>query len=291
MPLVPTLSASQLRGIAEVLGDTNDGLTNRGINDLLAEAGIVDPTPKAPPGTYVAINKRDRLFKALAARQSQDKAPSAVLRCIEIAMQPVRYAGGEELFQARRHALNERLLHIGFEVGEEGKLTSTSKASTVSEARERTRRMRGKLEARGAYARVLSACHAEIADENYFHVVLEATKSLSEEIRQRAGLETDGSALVAEAFDFKDGALPRMAWNRLESTTDRSEHWGLTNLCRGVVGAFRNPAAHELKVQWEVSEAEALDVCSMISLLHRRLEGAIPIAETVRDAATGQASE
>jgi hypothetical protein len=73
-----------------------------------------------------------------------------VLRCIEIAMQPIRYAGGEELFQERRHALNERLMHIGFAVGEEGKLAITSKASTVSEARERTRRSRGKLESIGA---------------------------------------------------------------------------------------------------------------------------------------------
>ncbi|MCW2987273.1 MAG: hypothetical protein JWM24_211 [Solirubrobacterales bacterium] len=285
MAQLPILSGSELRGIAEVLGDTDGGLTNREIKELLAEAGIEDPTPKAAPGTYVAINKRDRLFNALATRQAHDKAPNAVLRCVEIAMAPIRYAGDDELFQARRAALNERLLHAGLELSEQGKLGSAAKATTVSEARDRTRRLRGKLEARGVHPRVLTACHAEIRSENYFHVVLEATKSLAEEIRQRGGISGDGSQLVSTAFDFKKGSLPRLAWNRLESATDRSEHRGLTNLCHGVVGAFRNPTAHEQKIQWEISEVEALDVCSMISLLHRRLESATAIDESVRLAA------
>lgn len=232
-------------------------------------------------GTYNAINKRTRLFNALKARQDRDRSPNAVLNCIEIAMAPIRYAEQGRLFEDRRGALNERLLHIGIEVNEAGKLAPVKKAATVSEARQRTRRLRGDLEERGVHPKVLAACDAEISDENYFHIVLEATKSLAEEIRTKTGLDSDGTTLVAEAFDFKRGALPRLAWNTLQTDTDRSEHRGLTHLCKGVVGAFRNPTAHEQKISWEVTEAEALDVCSLVSLLLRRLEGATPVPEEI----------
>ncbi len=271
------------------MGETNHGLSNREVDELLDEAGIEDPTPSAPLGMYNAVNKRTRLFNALKARQDQDRSPNAVLRCIEIAMQPIRYAGQEGLFEDRRSALNERLLHLGIELDDTGSLAQATKALTVSEARKRTRRFRGDLEARGVHPRVLGACDAEIRDENYFHVVLEATKSLAQEIRQKSGLGTDGSTLVGDTFDYKKGTLPRLAWNSLQTETDRSEHRGLTNLCRGVVGAFRNPTAHEPKVSWEVSEAEALDVCSLVSLLHRRLEGATRVPESLWGAsATGE---
>lgn len=281
MPQVPLLSASQLRGVSDVLGETNEGLSNREIDELLAEAGIDDPVPDAPPGTYNPVNKRTRLFNALAARQNRDRSPNAVLRCVEIAMQPIRYAERGRLFDDRRGALNQRLLHIGIEIDKAGGLVPVKKATTVTEARRRTRRLRGDLEERNVHHAVLVACDTEIADENYFHIVLEATKSLAEEIRRKTGLDADGSTLISEAFDFKEGTLPRLAWNSLETATDRSEHVGLTHLCRGVVGAFRNPTAHEPKTLWEVSEPEALDVCSLISLLHRRLESATSVPESL----------
>jgi uncharacterized protein (TIGR02391 family) len=281
MARVPLLSDSHLRGISDVLGETDGGLSNREIDELLQEAGIEDPTPTAAPGTYISINKRTRLFNALAARQRSDNSPNGVLGCIEIAMQPVRYAGQDRLFKGRREAINERLLHIGIELNEAGKLVSAARATTVSEARKRTRRLRGDLEERGVHHRVLAACDAEIEDENYFHIVLEATKSLAAEIRQKTALDSDGATLVADAFDFRKGSLPRLAWNSLQTDTDRSEHRGLTNLCRGVVGAFRNPTAHEPKVTWTVSEGEALDVCSLVSMLHRRLEQATLVPESL----------
>jgi hypothetical protein len=36
--------------------------------------------------------------------------------------------------------------------------------------------------------------------------------------------------------------------------------------------AFRNPTAHEPKIYWPINEQDALDLLSLISLLHRRLD-------------------
>ena len=37
---------------------------------------------------------------------------------------------------------------------------------------------------------------------------------------------------------------------------------------------FRNPTAHEPKVDWEITEQDALDILGIISYCHRRLDNA-----------------
>lgn len=75
----PIIDESIVRSLAEVLGRTDGGLTNKQIDELLAAAGIADPTPPVPRGTYVMISKRDRLFNALSARQHRDGCGNSVL--------------------------------------------------------------------------------------------------------------------------------------------------------------------------------------------------------------------
>ena len=47
------------------------------------------------------------------------------------------------------------------------------------------------------------------------------------------------------------------------------------NLIKGVFGAFRNTAAHAPQIHWAVSEQDALDILTTLSLVHRRLDAAI----------------
>lgn len=37
---------------------------------------------------------------------------------------------------------------------------------------------------------------------------------------------------------------------------------------------FRNPTAHEVKIKWDLSEDDALDIMSLVSYCHRRLDKA-----------------
>ncbi|PAW79178.1 MAG: hypothetical protein B9S32_04270 [Verrucomicrobia bacterium Tous-C9LFEB] len=41
-----------------------------------------------------------------------------------------------------------------------------------------------------------------------------------------------------------------------------------------VFGTFRNPSAHAPRVLWSISEQDALDLLTMASFLHRRLDKA-----------------
>jgi hypothetical protein len=62
-------------------------------------------------------------------------------------------------------------------------LSLQNSPATIDEAKVRANRLRSELERRHVHSDVLAFCRAELLQENYFHAVLEATKSVSEKIR------------------------------------------------------------------------------------------------------------
>jgi len=121
---------------------------------------------------------------------------------------------------------------------------------------------------------VLKYCNEELLVDNYFHAVFEATKSIAEKIRSKTGLTSDGSALVDEAFSLKS-SIPHLALNSLQTESEQSEQRGFMNLLKGLFGTFRNTTAHAPKITWPIAEQDALDILSLVSLLHRRLDNAV----------------
>ena len=53
-----------------------------------------------------------------------------------------------------------------------------------------------------------------------------------------------------------------------------SRQTGLATLMKGMFSTFRNPTAHAPKVVWATSRADALDMLTLVSMLHRRLDDA-----------------
>ena len=60
--------------------------------------------------------------------------------------------------------------------------------------------------------------------------------------------------------------------NDLNTSTEESEQKGFANLIKGIFGMFRNTTAHAPKIKWEIGEEDALDIMSILSLVHRRLD-------------------
>jgi uncharacterized protein (TIGR02391 family) len=80
----------------------------------------------------------------------------------------------------------------------------------------------------------LAACRAELLEDNYFHAVLEATKSLAEKIRRLTGLSADGAPLADAAFQAVEGKEWDSSPAAAEDTeTLISEHSGLHNIIQG----------------------------------------------------------
>ena len=127
---------------------------------------------------------------------------------------------------------------------------------------------------RKVHSDVLRYCRAELVEDDYFHAVFEATKSVAEKLREKAGLDSDGSTLVDDALGIGKAGTPRLAFNSLRTESERSEHKGLMNLIKGVFGAFRNTSAHAPRIHWQVTQQDALDILTTISLIHRRFDSA-----------------
>jgi len=264
MTQIPTFEESVLQSLCDILADTNEGLTGSEIGHALAECGIDDPLP--------GQTKRHRLFHALQQRQVKDRCGNAVVAVLYYALHPVRYTKEPQLFDIRRGRLNEVLAFAGLELGQDGKLRERAKTDTLAEARDRAGKLYRGLVARGTHPDVLRFCRAELLQDNYFHAVFEACKSIADKIRDKSGLSGDGSRLVEEAFG---GASPILAVNSLRTEPERSEQAGLLNLLKGLFGTFRNTTAHAPKISWPISEQDALDLLSLVSLLHRRLDACV----------------
>lgn len=227
------------------------------------------------------MTKRTRLFEALAARQQRDRAGDCVVAFVEAAMHPAHYVGRSHVFDHRQAEINGVLALAALRLDDEGHVRPAERARTASQAEQRAGRLRAELLRRQVHADVLKACRAELLEENYFHAVLEATKSVAEKVRQLSGLDLDGSPLVDEAFGSRDRDRrdrdPVLAFNTLRSISEQSEQRGMMHLMKGIFAVFRNPTAHELKTRWAVDEREALDLLTMVSVVHRRLESAVRV--------------
>jgi uncharacterized protein (TIGR02391 family) len=110
-----------------------------------------------------------------------------------------------------------------------------------------------------------------------FHAVFEATKSVAEKIRQRTGLTSDGADLVDKAFS---GGTPLLAINTLRTETEQSEQKGFVNLVKGMFSTFRNVTGHAPKITWPISEMDALDLLSLVSYIHRRIDAAANVPQS-----------
>jgi uncharacterized protein (TIGR02391 family) len=267
MSALPLFEEPQLRALCNILGDTEHGLKGQEIGELLRACGIDDPEP--------SNTKRHRLFEALRNRQEQDRCGNNVAAFIQTVMSPFRFHKNPERFDDLQGQLNYILAFAGFVLTDDGQLHQRPVARSLSEAQDRAVRLRRMLQDRGVHPDVLQFCQAELLQDNYFHAVFEATKSVADKIRQQSGLTKDGSPLVDEAFGLGQSGTPLLAFNTLQTETEQSEHRGLMNLLKGLFGTFRNTTAHAPRIKWVISEQDALDMLSLTSLLHRRLDTAI----------------
>lgn len=264
---IDPFSSQHLEAACRVLADTERGLSGTQIERLLQEIEVADTSP--------GITKWKRLFNALAGAQNRHQIGNHLIMFINRAMNPVNYARDPATFTWRRDELNVVLAFSGFYVREDGKVGHADKATTLDAARARAGRLKAALESRVVHAEVLNYCRAELLDENYFHAVFEATKGVAERIRLLSGLNSDGADLVSKAFA---GPQPILTLGSLTTESEKSEQKGFANLLIGLFGAVRNPLAHAPKTNWPMSEQDALDILTLVSLIHRKLDGATKVA-------------
>jgi len=266
MDRVPVFNAQHLESIARILADTETGLTGSQIGYLLTDCKIPDTNPD--------MTKWKRLFNAFVEYQNKLQFGNHVVVFINRAMNPVQYAANPHVFASRRDRLNVVLAFSGIYIGDDGRARRSKPSTDLSDALSRASRLHAALVQRQVHEDVLAFCRAELLEENYFHAVFEAMKSVASKIRALSGLTSDGADLVTEVFALGKICSPVLAINSLKSETERGEQRGFVNLLTGLFGTIRNPLAHNPKVEWPMSEQDALDILTTASLIHRKLDNA-----------------
>jgi uncharacterized protein (TIGR02391 family) len=84
--------------------------------------------------------------------------------------------------------------------------------------------------------------------------VMDGVHFLSDTIRSRSGLQSDGTPLAGQALG---GKTPKLKLNRLETETELSIQSGVEQLLRGLYQAIRNPRSHG-KVDDSQQDCDAL---------------------------------
>jgi uncharacterized protein (TIGR02391 family) len=262
---VSPFPAERLEAISKVLADSTEGLTGSEIGHLLRNCNIPDTTPE--------MTKWKRLYNAFVDFQNEHQVGNHVIIFIKRAMDPAQYVGSPSVFRSRRDRLNSVLAFCGYTLGEDGQVRRANAATTIDQALERANRLHAALIQRSVHADVLKFCKAELLQENYFHADFEAMKSITAKIRSLSGLTGDGCDLVHDAFGQRFGE-PLLAVSPLTTETQRGEQSGFMNLLKGLYGTIRNPLAHDPKVEWDMTEQDALDILTTISLVHRKMDQA-----------------
>jgi uncharacterized protein (TIGR02391 family) len=258
-----TFLQSELEAIAQALADTSEGLTGGEIGHLLATLKMSDPMP--------TLTKWKRLHDAFVTRQNHSQNRRAILEFIRQAMKPERYARDAARFEPMRANVNRALAFSGLAVDAAGNVSEVAQAQTLGEAARRARELRADLDSRGVHPDVLRFCRAELVADNYFHAVLEATKSIAGKLRERSGFTEDGAPLVDRTLC---GDAPKISINPLATESQKSEQKGFANLVKGTFGMFRNTTAHEARILWSMTKEDAEDLLSLASMIHRRLDAA-----------------
>ncbi|MED0688023.1 TIGR02391 family protein [Anoxybacillus ayderensis] len=261
---IPKFKDSQIEAIAKIIGDTSKGFTGSQITRLLAQIGIQDQNQI---GT-----KWRRIHYWLSHLQYKQDSPNPVIQFIQIAMDPARFIDDPNLFNDMRTKLNAVLLLHGLEINPSGKVLRTRKAETLDEAHRRASELRQKLIQRTIHSNVLKFCEAEYFQKNYFHAVFEAVKSILDRLRELTGITDDGVSLVVKVFDEKK---PLLSFNKYQTPSEKNELMGFKSLIIGLVKMVRNPHAHEAKLKWAIDEKDALDVLTMVSYVHRKLDESV----------------
>lgn len=186
-------------------------------------------------------------------------------------LDPQRYVGNQDLWGILKGKVNNQLAFEGWFLNDSNQIVAIEKASIVSDVQIKVEGLKSKLIEQGAHKSIFDCCNSELLADNYFHAVFESSKGLIKRIQDLAGVKYDGQNLMENVF--KDDN-PILIINNFQSKSEKDEHRGFRNLLIGIVAMFRNPSSHTLKVEWNMSEQDALDILAIMSYCHRRLDKA-----------------
>lgn len=262
MTLISPFQPGTIEDVAKVIGELYSGSE---LTHILVEVGI----RKRDPGE--GYTKWRRLAQAVSDNQCATGNGNALVKLITVSFSPQHTLNRATQADTACDKLNQILSLEGLRVNDEGKVATTQPAKTVQEALSRGERLKSLLTKRNYHSEVVKHCRDHLSKSEYYEVVFEAVKGLGSRLSKMAEVDEDGYKVVDAALS---GAAPRILLNSFSSVTEHNEQTGIANLSKRLFSTFRNPAAHETRLNWSITEQDALDMLGTLSLIHRRLDTA-----------------
>ena len=261
--MIKDFDDTTLRSISEIISGV---LTHKQISEHFHNCSIDDIAAEGS-------NKQDRLYFSFKSKQKADNCGDNILNFILKILKPGRYDSVSD-FEKDRTNINSKLLFEGIEIDKTGKAREVEKAKTISEAISRSNKIKDKVHGIGIHHDILPYCESEWLNENYFHAILEITKSVAEKLRQKSGYIADGSLLVDECFAVGKESIPKpmLAFNTLSTESEHSEHKGFGNFIKGFFSMYRNPKAHDPKYLDDTQLIEMTEVLVVATIIHNKLD-------------------
>lgn len=103
-------------------------------------------------------------------------------------------------------------------------------------------------------SKIWSAVRKNFEARNFSEAILDGIHYLSNLLREKTGLESDGQSLVGQAFG---GNQPLIKVNSLQTDSEINIQKGLEQILRGIYQAIRNPRSHD-RLEDTEKEAEAI---------------------------------
>lgn len=222
--------------------------------------------------------KWKRLRDAIIQECNNKKSAKPFFHVIEYIMKPIDFVKDSDAWRINKNDINIYLLFYGFELTDTGKVIQTTSVETVNDAHKRLLSFQNKLDMYEIHPHVLEFCKEELFHKNYFHAILEASKSVFQRVRDISELELDGSKLIHQALSTKQPVI-LIKGNMLKSETERSTYNGLKNLIETIISLYRNPTAHSPKLYDETSETDAITAFTLMSLAHRILDNCFNVRD------------
>jgi uncharacterized protein (TIGR02391 family) len=252
-------------------------LTHKQINQYLDFCAIANlSTPTKPirneyevQGLVYGTSKKDKIFNSLAHEIKRTDSQKSLIDFLEAVFEPSQYIGAKEQFENRRQEMNKRLMMIGLEITQEGKVRAVQQAKTIDEVEERIQTLYQLGEDRNFHKEVFKYCSREFLAEDYFHAAFEAVKGLYQRIRDLTGLTLDGQSLIEKAFATD---APYLFFGEIHSKSAADKREGFKYFLISLQKMVRNPAAHETRLLMTDDLEDCLEVLTMVSRAHRYLD-------------------
>ena len=259
-------SKPQIEEICTILADYTTGSR---ITHMLEELKMYDMDINRP--SYISSSSKwMRIANAVIKYQNTYNNNLGLRQIIEYILTPANFINRpNKIWFEATNAVNRVLQFNGMEVNDSGKVIAAAKTKTYSEGTKRFNSLKLRLENLQIHPEIIAICRPEILDKNYFHLILEASKSVLNKVRNISCIFEDGNTLIESSFNEK---RPIIVMNTLITDTEKSEYKGLKFLLKSIVCLYRNPKAHELKAYSVDSEDDSVTALLLMSQAHKLLD-------------------